>query len=71
MVSEKTGAMIEGAASAQMEAVRLAARIATGTWSPADAAHAPLAIAAAALEPAFRRVRSNSRRLSRHGRSKP
>jgi len=68
MVSEKAGAMIEGAVNAQAEAFRLGASIANGTWNPADAAHAPLAITAAALEPAFRRVRSNSRRLRRrHG----
>lgn len=65
MINEKAAALIEGAFDAQVEAMRLAAAAATGRLLPADFAAAPATIAAAGLRPAFRRVRSNSRRLRR------
>jgi hypothetical protein len=65
MISEKAAAMFEGGLSAQAEAMRLAGAAVTGRLLPADFATAPVSIAAAGLRPAFRRVRSNSRRLRR------
>jgi hypothetical protein len=69
MVSEKTAAMFEGALDAQVEAMRLAGAAVTGKLQLGDIVGAPAAIAEAGLRPAFRRVRANSRRLRRQGRS--
>ena len=65
MVSEKTTAMVEGMLDAQKEMFRLAGAAATGRLNLADLAEAPAAITEAGLRPAFRRVKANSRRLSR------
>jgi len=65
MITEKTSAAVAGALDAQKAALRLSAQALAGKLNPADIAGAPAAIAAASLEPAFRRVRSNSKRLSR------
>jgi hypothetical protein len=65
MVSEKAAALVEGAFDAQVEMVRLAGAAAAGRLHPIDLANAPAAIASAAMRPAFRRVRANSRRLHR------
>ena len=67
MVSEKATAMIEGVFDAQKEMLRLAGAAASGRLDLADFASAPASIAEAGLRPAFRRVRANSRRLSRGG----
>ena len=69
MVGEKTAAWIEGAWDAQVEALRIAGKAATGQLQPAEFAGAPAQIAAAGLRPAFRRVKANSRRLRRRGQS--
>ena len=68
MISEKTAAVFEGALASQVETMRLAGKAATGRLDPADFAGAPASIAAAGLAPAFRRVRANSKRLSRPSR---
>lgn len=65
MVSEKAAAAFEGAWDAQVEALRIAGRAATGRLQLEDLAEAPADIAAAGLRPAFRRVKANSRRLHR------
>jgi hypothetical protein len=65
MVSEKTSAMIEGMFDAQKEMMRLCAAAATGRLEFTDVAEAAGSIAEAGLKPAFRRVKANSRRLSR------
>ena len=65
MINEKAAAMFEGGLSAQAEAMRLAGAAITGRLQASDLAIAPVSIAAAGLRPAFRRVRSNSRRLRR------
>jgi hypothetical protein len=65
MVSEKAAAAVEGALDAQVELMRIAADAATGRLKPADLISAPATITAAGLQPAFRRVRANSRRLHR------
>ena len=69
MVGEKTAAWIEGAWDAQVEALRIAGKAATGQLRPSDFAGAPTQIAAAGLRPAFRRVKATSRRLRRRGQS--
>jgi hypothetical protein len=65
MISEKATAMFEGGLSAQAEAMRLAGAAVSGRLQPSDFEIAPVSIAAAGLRPAFRLVRSNSRRLRR------
>jgi hypothetical protein len=65
MISEKAAAMVEGALDAQVEAMRIAGDAMTGQLDLADFANAPTHVAAAAMRPAFRRVKANSRRLHR------
>jgi hypothetical protein len=65
MVLEKAGAAVAGAVDGQKVALRLSADALAGKLKPADMAVAPAAIALAGLKPAFRKVRSNSKRLSR------
>jgi hypothetical protein len=65
MVTEKAGAAVAGALDGQRMAVRLGADALAGRLTPADLATAPAAIAVASLKPAFSKVRSNSKRLSR------
>jgi len=65
MVSEKAAAMVEGVFDAQIEAMRIVGKAATGRLQISDLAEAPSNIAAAGFRPAFRRVKANSRRLHR------
>jgi hypothetical protein len=65
MVGEKTGAMLEGATRANLECLRIAGEAATGRLDPAAMLAAPVRIASAGLQPAFKRVRANARRLNR------
>jgi hypothetical protein len=65
MVLEKAGAAVAGAVDAQQVALRFGANAVAGKLQPVDVAVAPAAIAVASLKPAFRKVRSNSKRLSR------
>jgi hypothetical protein len=66
MVAEKTTAMVEGAFAAQMEIVKLAGAAMTGSLRVQDIPHMPATVAGAGLRSAFRTVKANSRRLSRH-----
>jgi hypothetical protein len=65
MVLEKAGAAVAGALDGQQVALRISADALAGKLKPADMAVAPAAVAVASLKPALRRVRSNSKRLSR------
>ena len=65
MVSEKMGAMVEGAWEAQAELMRLTGAAMTGRLDFAEMSDVPAAIASAGLRPAFRAVKANSHRLSR------
>jgi hypothetical protein len=65
MVLEKAGAAVAGAFDGQKAALRLSADALAGKLKPTDMAAAPAEIAMASLKPAFRRVRSNSKRLGR------
>lgn len=67
MVGEKAAALIEGVWDAQLEALHIAGKAATGQLHPTELAVLPAQIAAAGLRPAFRRVKANSRRLHRRG----
>jgi len=64
-IPEKTAAMFEGALEANAEAVRLLGAAALGRLSASELAEAPFAIAAAGMQPAFRTVRGNAKRLGR------
>jgi hypothetical protein len=64
-IPEKTTAMFEGALQANAEAARLMGAAALGRLSASELAEAPFAIAAAGMQPAFRTVRGNAKRLSR------
>jgi len=68
MIGEKTAAAIEGVWDAHVEACRLTGDALTGRLQFNDIAGAAAQIAAAGLRPAFRRVKANSRRLSRQHR---
>ena len=70
MVTEKAGAAVAGALDGQKLLLRLGAVALAGKLKPDDLASAPAAITAASLKPAFRRVRTNSKRLSRRRRSR-
>ena len=65
MVDEKAAAFVEGALLANMEAVRVASGLLTGRMQPHEIGSASVAIAAAGMRPAFRRVRDNARRLAK------
>jgi hypothetical protein len=65
MVLEKAGAAVAGAFDGQKAALRLSADALAGKLKPSDMAVAPATVAVASLKPAFRKVRSNSKRLSR------
>jgi hypothetical protein len=64
MAGEKAGAMIEGAFDAQKEILRLAANVMRRPFDLAAMTQTSASIVNAALRPAFRRVKANSRRLS-------
>jgi hypothetical protein len=70
MVTEKTSAAVAGALDGQKLLLRMGADALAGKLKPADIAATPAALAAASLKPAFSRVRSNSKRLSRRRRSR-
>ena len=63
MVDEKAAAFVEGCIAANMEVIRAFSAAAMGQF--ASLAHAPMAIANAGLQPAFRTVNANARRLNR------
>jgi hypothetical protein len=63
MAGEKAGAMIDGAFDAQKEILRLAANVMRRPFDLAAMTQTPASIVDAALRPAFRRVKANSRRL--------
>lgn len=65
MVSEKAGVMIEGAFDANQEFLRLAAQAIVRPFDLAGMTQTSASIMGAALRPAFRRVKANSRRLSK------
>ena len=65
MVSEKLAAGVEGGLNASVETMRVMTKAALGKLSPDELFAAPSAIMNAGLQPAMRRVRANSRRLSR------
>ena len=65
MAGEKAGAMIEGAFDAQKEILRLAANVMRRPFDLAAMTQNSASIVDAALRPAFRRVKANSRRLSK------
>ena|SRR5665213_676895 len=65
MVTEKAAAAAEGAFGVQMEMLRLAGGAMLRPLDFAAAAQAPAALVEAALKPGMRKVKANSRRLSR------
>ena len=65
MVSEKTAAMVEGAFGAQKEMLRLARAGLRPRSRFAALVQAPVTIANTAFRPAMRKVKANSRRLSK------
>ena len=65
MVGEKAGAMIDGAFDAQKEILRLAAKAMRRPLELSAVTQTSASIVNAALRPAFRRVKANSRRLSK------
>ena len=68
MVGEKLAATVEGGLNAGVQTMHIAAAIACGRIGPAELLSAPSAILNAGLQPALRRARANSRRLSRRTR---
>jgi hypothetical protein len=65
MVLEKAGAAVSGAYDGQKAALDLTIDALSGKLRPAEFATAPATIAMASLRPAFHKVRSNAKRLSR------
>ena len=65
MVGEKASAMFDGALDANKEFMRLAADAVMRPFDLAAMTQNSASIVDAALRPAFRRVKANSRRLSR------
>ncbi len=65
MVGEKAGAMIDGAFDANTEILRLATDTIRRPFDLAAMTRTYASIVDAALRPAFRRVKANSRRLSK------
>jgi hypothetical protein len=63
MVQEKAAAFATGCAAANVELMRIGAAAALGRFGPMQ--DAPAAIARASLQPAFRKVNANARRLNR------
>jgi hypothetical protein len=64
MVTEKVTAIIDGVIGIQRELTRLAVAAMTGRLDFEDMPHISASVAAAGLNPAFRTVKANSRRLS-------
>ncbi len=67
MVAEKTAAAVDGFFAAQQAMIRLGGAAITGRLHPTAIPEAFAAVAVAGLQPAFRTVKANSRRLSRRG----
>jgi hypothetical protein len=65
MISEKAAAVVEGSVAAGAELMKAATRAAAGRLSSKQVGDAAVAVTAAAMKPAFRRVRGNAHRLSR------
>lgn len=65
MASEKVAAFIDGVVDAQREMMRLSVALMGGRIEFQTMANASISVAAAALQPAFRTVKANSRRLQR------
>jgi len=65
MMSEKAAAAVYGLFDAQKAMLQLTGAAIRHPFDFAVLAKAPIAIADAALQPAMRKVRANSRRLSR------
>jgi len=63
MVSEKSAALFDGLRNAQREMVRLTVDAMTGRLAFEDMPHMTASVAAAGMQPAFRTVKANSRRL--------
>jgi hypothetical protein len=63
MVDEKSSAFAEGCVAANMEMFRLLSSAAVGHFAPLFNAH--VTIATAGLQPAFKTVNANARRLNR------
>jgi hypothetical protein len=63
MASEKVTAFIDGAVEAQREMMRISAAAMSGRIEFQALANASISVAAAAMQPAFRTVKANSRRL--------
>ena len=68
MVTEKLAAAAQGMIAGQAEAMRLGFAAMTGQLPPKRLPEAPASIAHAALRPAFRKVKSNAKRLPRRKR---
>ena len=66
MVDEKSSAMMEGYLAANVEMFRLFSAAAMGQFEPLM--NAPVTIATAGLQPAFKTVNANARRLNRKAR---
>lgn len=66
-VPEKMAAMAKGAWDANTEAARLIGDAAMGRLNFSELLMAPFTIAAAGMQPAFRTVRANAKRLGRRG----
>ena len=65
MMGEKVGAMIDGAFDANTEILRLSTDTIKHPFNLAAITRTSASIVDAALRPAFRRVKANSRRLSK------
>jgi hypothetical protein len=63
MVDEKSAAFVDGCIAANMEMLRLFSAAAMGQFAPLFNAH--VTIATAGLQPAFKTVNANARRLNR------
>jgi hypothetical protein len=65
VVGEKVTAVMDGVIGAQREMLRLTTAAMSGRLEFQDMADASASVAAAAMQPAFRTVKANSRRLRR------
>jgi hypothetical protein len=68
IVSEKVGAAVNGVLHGHLEFLRLAGAAMTGSLEFVAMPEAAISIAKASLDPAFRTVKANSRRLGRASR---
>ena len=63
MVDEKSAAFVDGCIAANMEMLRVFSAAAMGQFAPL--LNAPITLANAGLQPAFKTVNANARRLNR------